>query len=505
MTLSATQEELLKSAQFHPVFGPDGKIEGIRQLSVATDRRLGMRAVEELVETYEKGDEVIHAAGWSGRQLRILRSAAPDSAHYLKPSKKYDAATGEMVPAMTIILPYEVTWRLFELLFEGQYSVVVKSVTTKDDEEVEPISEPAGVDKMSPEEKKHRSPDNAPGRIFYSRAEVSILLHIGDGQPKEYSGVGVAYDYVRQNKMGNVFAINSARRTVEKGAVSDAKREAISNIGRVFRRAFEDGDEMIQKFEELLVAKLQEVNKVEKPARASDATPVAAPAPRKAGVAGKKGAPKKASKAAAEQKNSAPEVTKAPDQADDEIPYADFEPQEATGSHEAFTVYQQGETLDRTDDADIYFDRIGDLLTESPDVEAAKRTIDENAEDLKRAEEKSEAGNTLAALKEMVLESLSEDNEPASGGAKGKLAPKQEADKAKPSKASVKTGDWKIEVEKPTGAAILDGYKRMFAKAGSPAQVDVILEANTDLAKRLTKAQKASLLNETLKAKKKAG
>lgn len=509
MTFTNAQEELIKNATFHPVFGPDGQFEGIQQLEIATDRRLGIRAIEEMMDSYASGDEQVLANGFTRRQLRILNSPAPDSAHYLNPTKKYDAATGEMKAGLSVMIPFEVAWRLFELLFEGQYSIDIGDHETKDEEEVQAISEGSSGDAS-------KKPDNAPGRIFYSRAHVTITLHLSGGEEKRYTGVGVGYDYVRQDKLGNVFAINSARRTVEKGAVSDAKREALSNIGRVFRRAFEDGDEMLRKMETILLEVLQEANKVERPTRATDAPKVAAPKPRKAGVVKKtdekaqaedttseevekpKKSGKKTKKSNKGKSKSAPEQP-SKDEPVDEVPYDSFTTEEPPKAMDAFSVVRSGKVEDQTDDPDLYFDRIGDALAECDSMQDAKGILGENADDLTRAEKSSKAGNTVSALKEMAFESLEGDEE--DDGA-SEVAAKEESAEAPDSEQS--TDGWKIEVEKTTGAAILDGYKKLFAKAKSSHEVDQILEANTELAKRLTNSQKGTLLTETSKAKKKS-
>jgi hypothetical protein len=261
-----TEQELLRRAQFHPVFDQDGNLCGISQLEIETDRRLGAQAMRDLNQTQVGGDDVTDMDGWTGKQRRIIATPAPNACHYLKASRKWDAANNDFKPSFTILLPYEVTWTLFELLFQGQYSIEVEDLTS-DNEEIMPASA----------EYMGRKPDNAPGRMIYARATVKVKIHLKNGQTRAYDGVGVAYGDVPMDKIGNIFAINNARRTAEKGAISDARREALSSVGQVFRRAFEDGDEMIKTLEEMLLEELRIRNK---PAIQTSRSTAAAPAPR---------------------------------------------------------------------------------------------------------------------------------------------------------------------------------------------------------------------------------
>lgn len=248
---TSTETSLLKHATFEPVFDRDGNIAGIRELKVEGDRRNGVKAMEELHETSKPGDDVILATGWTAKQARILRQRAPLAAHYLKTAKKWDARLGDMTDGVLLLIPYEVVWTLFERLFEGQYSIDVTELV-HESEEISPVGN----------DHQNKAADDAPGRIFFARAQVKITLHLAGGaNTRSYEGVGVSYSEIPMGKAGNVFAVNSAHRTAEKGAVVDAKREAISNIGPVFRRAFDDGDEMIEYIESLLMEEIQERNK----------------------------------------------------------------------------------------------------------------------------------------------------------------------------------------------------------------------------------------------------
>lgn len=272
---TTTDRELLTRAQMRPVWDAEGNLVGITELKVASDRRLGIQAMKDLVATTQEGDHVIGADGWTGKQRRIVSTKAPNACHYLKTSQRWDAAAGAMVPRVTIILPTEVVWTMFDLLFDGQYSVKVVDLQCEE-EEVMPSSEEWMGDK----------PDNMPGRRFYARARVELVIHLANGQSRSYEGFGVAFGDVPMNKIGNIAAINNEQRTTEKGAIADAKREALANIGPVFRRAFEDGDEMIAEIEKMLLEDLQERNRPKiQVVGGRDAVP--APASRKASAAPK--------------------------------------------------------------------------------------------------------------------------------------------------------------------------------------------------------------------------
>lgn len=501
MTKLTTQDELLKNAQFYPIFGPDGTIEGISQLTVSTDRRLGLRAVEELFREKEEHDDLVMPNGWTVKQSRILRSPAPHAAHYLKPSKKYDAATGEMVPSMTILLPYEVVWRLFELLFEGQYSVEVNNIVT----ETEDILPPAGPTVVQGDSVMK---DDAPGRIFYTRAEVTITLHLANGQQKRYTGVGIAYDHVRLHKTGNVYAITSSRRTAEKGAVSDAKREAISTIGRVFRRAFEDGDEMVQKFQELLLQTLRENNKPAKAARASEAASTKTPAPRRASAVEAPGKPanQTADKAAAQD---APAV-KAESVAQQSGKSARGEQQKAPAKknepERPYILQTSPDSSEEIEDADAYFDKLSDILSNCEVTETVRSILDANMDEIRRAESHAKSGMTAQSLREMALGSVEEieseipDSEPEAVKASAKADNSDEADEDD----EAASNGWRFDLPKPTGEAILDAYAKAFQQAKSHKDIDAIIDANAPLAKRLTKTQKGKLLTAISKAKAKS-
>ena len=263
---SASQTQLLKNASFEPVFNAEGEIVDIREMKISTDRRSGLAAMRELFETVEPGDEIAYGDGLTGKQKRILRTPAPLGAHYLKHSKKWDARTGEMRDAALILLPFEVVWDFFENLFAGQYSLRIGTIH-REDEEIAPQGGDA---------------DDAPGRRFYSEVTVSIDLHLpGQAAPRTYEGVGVSYGSLTMEKTSNIFAINSERRTTDKGAVSDAKREALSSLGPVFRRAFEDGDEMVEFVERLLLDKIRAANRPAIHKVSAERQAVPAPAPKR--------------------------------------------------------------------------------------------------------------------------------------------------------------------------------------------------------------------------------
>jgi len=294
-----TQRELLSKAHYEPVFDDNGEIISLRELKVPTDRRGGKKAMQELFETEEPGDLDILHDGWTRKQKRILSTPAPIAAHYLKPSRRWDAGSNSHHEAILILLDFEVVWTMFELLFEGQYSISVRDLEF-DTEEIAPLGTTH----------QNMPADDAAGRVFYARATVDITIELANGRTRTYSGVGVSYDNLRIEKTGNTYAINSARRTAEKGAVTDAKREALATIGRVFRRAFDDGDAMMEHMYKLLLRDIRERNKpaIHRKAVQADVPP---PARRRESGIPPEAIPEKADPAgkehAAETDGSAPE------------------------------------------------------------------------------------------------------------------------------------------------------------------------------------------------------
>lgn len=292
----SNKADFLKHANFRPVFDDDGKVVDISELDFTTDRRDGIRAMRDLLDTSEANDHLAGADGFTGKQRRILSCPAPLAAHYLRHSKKWDARSGAMRDAALILLPYEVVWELFEGLFFGQYSITVVDQQTHH-EEIRPADELPDM-----RERTIEAMDDAPGIRIYSRARVRISLHLpGHAQSRDFEGVGVSYGNVSWSKSGNVFALNSEYRTVDKGAVNDAKREALSHMGRVFRRAFEDGDEMVHHVEQLLLAKIRNANR---PAIHAGTAAAAVAPPKSRKTADQVAAPKKAG-AEAEQNKAA--------------------------------------------------------------------------------------------------------------------------------------------------------------------------------------------------------
>lgn len=268
-TATSTDQQLLNRVQMRPIWDAEGNLVGITELEVESDRRLGIQAMKDLMETRVEGDENVCADGWTMKQKRIVSSKAPNACHYLRTSRRWDATAGAMVPKVTILLPTEVIWTLFDMLFDGQYSITVDSLESHD-EEIMPSSEVY----------RDVEADNMPGRRFYTRARVSVTIHLANGRDRVFQGMGVAFGDVPMHKIGNIAAINNEQRTTEKGAINDAKREALANIGPVFRRAFEDGDEMIAEIERMLLADLQDRNRP-KIQVVSNRDKVAAPAPRR--------------------------------------------------------------------------------------------------------------------------------------------------------------------------------------------------------------------------------
>jgi len=453
---SATQKDLLKHANFEPVFDEGGNIVGLRELKVSTDRRRGMDAMRELYASVETGDDLLDASGWTGKQKRILRQPAPAAAHYLKPTQKWDARAGMMRDGATILLPFEVVWTMFELLFEGQSSIKVIDHVFES-EEVNPVGNDHKGDKA----------EDAPGRRFYARATVQITIHLGNGQQRTYEGVGVSYGEIGMERIGNVYAINSARRTAEKGAVADAKREAISNIGPVFRRAFEDGDEMIEHIENLLMDEIRERNKpaihrvsatkaVPPPQRPKPAT-----APEAQSRASSEDAEKTESESAPEQDEAAstPEVAEAP----------------VKENRISISIPNAPDRLVAPDDMPgALIDIIFETCATRQDGDAL---LAANAGLINESEARAEIEGVVAALEGgEEADSIPDFDIPGETGDIG------ESEAAKP-----------IDVTGKSGKKILDELEGLLKAAKTNAEKDAIISANGGAIRKLTPKQMQKL------------
>lgn len=483
ITATTADDDMLNNAQFDPVFDENGDLVDIVHLKVTTDRSRGIKAMLELANSHQPGDEIIHQDGWTQKQKRILNSPAPGAAHTIKRSKRWDAAIGQFVPTATLILPSEVVWVLFEELFANNYSVQVKEVIHESEDIIS-----SGVD----------GGRDLPGRIFYSRACVTLTLHLSNGSTRTFEGLGVAYDSVRMEMTGNVYAVNSARRTAEKGAISDAKREALANMGRVFRRAFEDGAEALRVIEEKLMEKMRVTN-APKGIKKSEA-PVAAPRvvtqqpqsevepddvipgdyiPAEAFEERQESAKTASAKDKPEAKKTEKAVEKAPQKAKaeekrevkvEEKPEAKEEvktKEEATTAPQVTYVLKIGKQQETFQTPQAIFDAAIAHL-DTLDDDAGKGFLETNKASLLKAENDDEIGElSYQDLLEMLLVDAQEEEE----------------DTVDPGLA--------MNPEKMTGEAILKAYEKAFEE--KPGEINAILDANTELAKRLTKRQKAKL------------
>lgn len=469
---SDSQGDLLKSANFEPVFDQDGNIVDIRELKISTDRRGGMAAMRELIATNEPGDNVLGADGWTGKQRRILSTPAPLAAHYLRSSKKWDAKTGMMRDAAMILLPTEVIWTLFETLFEGQYSVTVTD-TFQEDEEVVPV----GNDHMG------EQADDAPGRRFYARATVRISIHLpGIAVPREYEGVGVSYGQLRTDKTGNIYAINSERRTVDKGAIQDAKREALSNIGRVFRRAFEDGDDMVEHIERLLLGKIHDMNRPAIHRTASRENPVPAPQRR---VAAPKAAPKSDTPTQdASKSDTEPKVEKQ-EKADTAAPVKSVsendtvKPEEQEEAPKVTTVSVKiPNAPDRIMQKDGFLDAFIDIMFETCVTGSeAQKIVTQNADILDDlVEDKSQIEEVIASMGDQPEDEIPDFSIPEA--ASKTEAADQEGEDA-----------LRIEVEGKSGKAVLAEFKEALDKAKTVSMINAIIKVNTAAVRKMTPKQ----------------
>ena len=471
-----SQSEFLRHANFEPVFDENGAIVDIRELKIPTDRRAGIAAMRELFDTHEKGDETLGADGWTGKQRRILSSPAPLAAHYLRHSQKWDARAGVMRDAAMIQLPLEVVWALFELVFEGQYSLEVKEIHQEDEEIV-----PLGTD--------HRGEkaDDAPGRRFYSRATVAIRIHLPGAQPRDYHGVGVSYGQIRTDKTGNIYAINSERRTVDKGAISDAKREALANMGRVFRRAFEDGDEMVEHVERLLLDRIQAMNKPAIHQRASRAEPIPAPV-RKAPTAEEAPAEPKAADKRADQVKVAPKAE--PKSSDEEKPKAQTKaPTKA--KPESKKVKDVTVSIpsgpDRTAPVVGFTEAFLDILFETCETaEEADALLKANAENLaKLVKDRSDIDAAVAELRGTPDDEIPDFDTPTPAAP----ATQQE----EPSEGKI--DETPIDVAGKSGKAVLAELVELLTACKSTVEIEAAIACNKAALRKLTPKQMTQLID----------
>lgn len=513
------EDDLLNDAQFDPIFDADGNLVDIVRLEISTDRSRGVRAMEELANSEAPGDHIVGADGWTGKWRRILNTPAPGAAHSIKRTKRWDTQTSDFVPSATLILPFEVVWTLFDRLFFGRYSVAVQEIVFDSEDVVESPTADAR---------------NLPGRVFYARAHVALTLHLENGQSRVYTGVGVAYDSVRAGMTGNIYAINSARRLAEKGAVSDAKREALATIGRVFTRAYEDGNEALRAIESKILEKIR------RPANTSNVRTLAlsqSAAPRKptTNSAPKQSArpndntpvdtspqdyiPLEAANDAKAHKNAAPKTNpaqngkapKAATGAKAERPAKDktaakAQPATNAAPKKAADTAQPAQpqaAAPKAAPSEGYLLRIGDgqqrFATPDDTFEAAFAAIEGAAdaraqaaflERNKVALLAAEQDSTDATLTYADLESLVADTEDTAPQADG--IPDFEDTPANTALV--------LQPAKETGEAILEAYTK--ALTAPNADVDAILSANTHWAQKLTNRQKLKLAQTLASVKK---
>jgi len=465
---SASQNDLLKDANFEPVFDQDGNIVDIRELKISTDRRGGIAAMRELIDTHENGDQILGADGWTGKQRRILSSPAPLAAHYLRHSKKWDAKTGMMRDAAMIMLPVEVIWTLFEQLFEGQYSLKVVD-TFQEDEEVVPVGNDHRGDPA----------DDAPGRRFYARATVRLSIHLpGIAQPREFEGVGVSYGQLRTEKTGNIFAINSERRTVDKGAIQDAKREALSHVGRVFRRAFEDGDEMVEHIERLLLAKIHEKNRpaihqgakrdnpIPAPQRRTNAAPV--PAPQSKKTADDTDKPQNIE----QDKPAKTEAPKTKDQVKDQPVTEDVSEETKVASVSVKIPGAPERMVDKATFHDAFIDIMFETCVTGSDAEALVQANEMIIDDL--IEDRSDIDEVVASMAQQPEDEIPDFSVPET--------------KAEP-EVAVSDEDLRINVEGKSGKTVLADFKKALDQAKTVATINEIIKVNPAAVRKLTPKQ----------------
>lgn len=469
---TTSHQDFLKHLNFQPVFDSDGNIVDIRELEISTDTRNGVASMRELFNTTEAGDQLLGSDGWTGKQRRILSSPAPLEAHYLRYSQKWDARTGMMRDAALIQLPFDVIWTLFELLFEGQYSVEIRDIFNEDEEVV-----PVGVDHQG------ESADDAPGRRFFARATVAILLHLpGQDRPREYHGVGVSYGQLRTEKTGNIYAINSERRTVDKGAISDAKREALSNMGRVFRRAFEDGDEMVQHVEKLLLSRIHEMNRPAIHQKSKRDNSVPAPT-RKAPETSGSNAQSEAAPAAEKTEAKKATPTKAPAP---KAPVKKADPKPAPKDTHVCVVLPgaPSRNVPRTEFAEVFLDILFETCTTGAEAESLISSNETALAEL--VPDRSEIDEAAKSLAEQIDDEIPDFNVPSVN----EDAAADKAEQAAEDKSEAfDPENLRIEVSGKSGKQVLSDLQSACEAATSIAEINAIIGANPAALRKLTPKQ----------------
>ena len=513
--INTAEEDLLKNVQFDPVFDEDGNLVDIIRLEVPNDRSRGIRAMEELAATRKEGDEIVYQDGWSGYLKRILNSPAPGAAHTIKPSRKWDSKTGAFIHEATLILPYEVVWTLFDRIFFGNYSISVEELVYE--------SEDVRASQV-------QTAENLLGRTFYARAKVNITVHLPNGNQRVYSGIGVAYDTLRESMTGNVYAVNSARRTAEKGAVSDAKREALANIGRVFTRAYENGNEAIRAIEDKILEKVRSPlasntrpklitpsgsNNTTKQGRPAQSAPPAAKKNVSANKEPAKTSTAKANPPKPEDKTTKPEEKSAKQENNSAKP-EDKTTSEKPTKNEAPKETAQQETVDTPAVNDTQADAETAKTTASPDTEstsesndagymivsdAGKTTVpspedafDFAADALSTLDSEGARKKFLDTNRAVLLQAESDSNDLLFADLEA-MVPDLEPVNAQsaPSEDEVAPTDAHVITPKnTTGQAILNAYEKAFKE--KPTEINQILEANVSFARQLTSRQKLELV-----------
>ena len=414
---------MMNSATFEPVFDENGTLVNLSHVQVKNDKRKAIKAMADLAATQETNDHEVLANGWTRKQKRILNLRAPDEAHQILHTQRWNSRKGEMQSNTSVILPFEALWELFEQVFD--HSIRIDQIT------------PSSEDVLS---NAGREEENTGGRLFYTSAVVTITVHLENGSTRDYSGCGVAYDTVPDALLGNMSAINAARRTAEKGAISDAKREALSHMGRVFRRAYDDGSEILEQIRNLLLNQLQEIN----PAKTQVKAPVAKVVPIKSNDTVP--APQKKDTSTTKSEAKTNNKTKA----------------EAVSAGESEDILNARlfiqETLAMADNETKSV--IEDFLNESKaELEGALNTLNITYEDF---------------VKE-CMDTAKDDEE-------------HEREDTAPS------DEHKLSVTRKTGENILKAYNTSFEQATTVETLKKILDANQDMAKELTPKQRAKLI-----------
>jgi len=237
--------EFLNKFAFDPVFDSDNTM--IDVTNVVGDRDVAVRvtAMETFYERLRPEQDVVLPTGFTLHQARVLRALAPINAHIML-ADEHPGRSG--MRKVTAYVPSRAQMRLFHLLFGDQFSfeVVEHKVDGKQMPHQGGQNMGAGAGPVA---------EVGVDTVHHAFARVRITLHLANGQTRTFEGVGMAQDIAKNSDTVPLSEFYASRRS-GKGVVTDAWRSAIERISPVFRSAYYEGSEMLDKVRALILRKI---------------------------------------------------------------------------------------------------------------------------------------------------------------------------------------------------------------------------------------------------------